>query len=509
MYSNGSAPMKIFRSDQIRQIDANTIRNEPVSSTDLMERAAHKLFEWYSDRFDRSHRVKIFAGPGNNGGDGLALARMLFHDRYETEVYYIHFSESQSDDWKVNRKRLEKETSVPFAIIRHSDEFPLIGGDDLIIDAILGSGITRPADSLAAQIIDLINKSPATVVSVDIPSGLFGEINENPGSDKIIMADYTLSFQFPKLAFMFPEIDKYAGEWTVLPIGLDISEMTTPYNLSEGSLVAPLLKKRSRFDHKGIFGHGLLIGGSYGRMGAVVLGARAALRTGAGLVTCHIPFSGNTILQSAVPEAMCIQDESENFISGIGKIDRFDAVAAGPGMGTEPVSQQALLGLLKDCRKPLVLDADALNILSLNKEALSLIPPATIITPHPGEFERLAGKCTNSYDKLQRQIEFSMGHNCIVVLKGAHTSITTPKGEVWFNSTGNPGMATAGSGDVLTGMILSLLAQGYEPFNAALTGVFLHGLAGDIASEEKGFESLIASDIINETGAAFRKLHEI
>jgi hydroxyethylthiazole kinase-like uncharacterized protein yjeF len=501
--------MKIYRCDQIKQIDEYTIRNEPVASIDLMERAAGQLFKWYTEKFGRSGRVKIFAGPGNNGGDGLALARMLAENRYETEVFFIQFTEHTSGDWQINRKRLEKETGITFTTIKESDEFPLINEEDIIVDAIFGSGISRPAEGLASEIIRLINGSGVTVVSIDIPSGLFGEDSSHVSRDNIIRADFTLSFQFPKLSFMFPENEIYTGEWTVLPIGLDHSTMSTPYTLLEKRLIAPLLKHRNKFDHKGKFGHGLLIGGSYGKMGAVILGAKAALRSGAGLVTCHIPFSGNNIIQTAVSEAMIIHDASENNISGIGKTDNFDSIGIGPGMGTENVSQKALHEFLCQCRKPLIIDADALNILAINKEWTELIPANTVLTPHPKEFERLAGKTANSYERLLKQIEFSVSHKCIVVLKGAYTSVSSPDGNVWFNSTGNPGMATAGSGDVLTGMILSLLGQRYDPVDAAIIGVYLHGLAGDIAAQQHGYESLIASDIIAETGSAFNRLREI
>lgn len=508
MYLKASVSMKIFRCDQVRQIDEQTIRNEPIASIDLMERAAGKLFGWYTGWFDRAKPVKIFAGPGNNGGDGLALARMLFHERYEPEVFFVPFSENRSTGWLVNRKRLEEETDVPFTEIIRSDEFPLINEGDVIIDAILGSGISRPAEGLAAGIIGMINESPATVVSIDIPSGMSGEANEHLSSRNTVMADYTLSFQFPKLAFMFPECEQYTGEWFVLPIGLDFSNITTPYALFEKHMLAPLLKMRNKFDHKGNFGHCLLAAGSLGKIGAAVLGAKAALSTGVGLITCHVPSSGGIILQTAFPEAMVIHDTDGQFISRIGDTGKFDAVGIGPGIGTEAVTQQALHGLLKSCKKPMVIDADALNILALNKEWLDLLPEGSILTPHPGEFERLAGKTLSSYQRLQRQICFSSEYNCIVVLKGANTSVTTPGGDVFFNSTGNPGMATAGSGDVLTGMILSLLAQGYKPADAAIAGVFLHGLAGDSAADKKGYEALTASEIISETGQAFRRLRE-
>lgn len=503
--------MKIFRSEQIRLIDEFTIKNEPIPSIDLMERAASKLFGWYVSRFSRLNRILIFAGTGNNGGDGLALARMLSKARYEPEVYFLHLSDATSPDWKINRERLEKETNVPFIIIDDASQFPSTGSDDIIIDAIFGSGLSRPVTGLAADIIRQINNSDATVIAVDIPSGLFGEDNRSNNPENIIKADYTLSFQFPKLSFMFRENYIYTGEWFILPIGLDpraIQNTKTQYTYLENKNIYPLLKKRKKFDHKGVFGHGLLIGGSYGKTGAIVLGAKAALRTGAGLISCHVPACGNIILQIAVPEAMVIADVSEKFVSDIGNTDIFNAIGIGPGMGTLTESHKALHDLLLKCHKSMVIDADALNILSLNKEWLSYLPENSILTPHPKEFERLAGQSDTGFDRLEKQMEFSDKFKCIVVLKGACTSITSPGGEVWFNSTGNPGMATAGSGDVLTGIILSLLAHGYDPADAAVTGVFLHGLAGDIAAEKLCYESIVASDIINEISDAYKRIRE-
>ncbi|MCX6335145.1 MAG: NAD(P)H-hydrate dehydratase [Bacteroidia bacterium] len=503
--------MKIFTCDQIRQIDDYTIRNEPVASVDLMERAAGKLLDWYTERFVPARPVYIFTGPGNNGGDGLALARMLSVKGYKPSVFFTGDSDNTSADWKINRSRLADETKVPFETITGSTHFPSLPPDSIIIDALFGSGLSRPVKGVAADVIGKINVSGLTIISIDMPSGLFGEDNSGNDNDVIVKASYTLSFQFPKLSFMFPENEKFAGQWQILPIGLDkeITERTeTPYRLLDIEMVKPLLKVRNKFDHKGSFGHGLLAGGSYGRMGAVVLGSRAALRAGIGLVTCHIPSLGNLIIQCAVPEAMAVHDKEESVISDLGDLSPFSAVGIGPGMGTEKATQNALHEFLLRCNKPVVIDADALNILSENKTWFKDIPPIAILTPHLKEFERLAGKTNSGFDRIGRQIEFSANHNCIVVLKGAHTSITGPGGMVCFNSSGNPGMATAGSGDTLTGIILALLAQGYEPENAALLGVFLHGLAGDIAAVKSSCESLIASDIIDSIGEAFNRIRE-
>jgi ADP-dependent NAD(P)H-hydrate dehydratase / NAD(P)H-hydrate epimerase len=503
--------MKIFTCEQIREIDDYTIRYEPIASVDLMERAAGKLLNWYISRFERSHRIFIFTGPGNNGGDGLALARMLSANRYDVEVCNVQFTDKISADWDINRLCLQAETDVRLNCIDTPDHFPVISSGDIIIDAIFGSGLKRPAEGLPAEIIRLINSIECIKISIDIPSGLFGEDNSNNCFENIIRADYTLSFQFPKLSFMFGENSQYTGEWFILPIELHsdaIRDIPSPFTLVGKSDVLPMLKKRGKFDHKGHFGHGLLVSGSSGKLGATLLGAGAALRSGIGLLTCHVPSCGTSAIHCVVPETMVKQDPSSEYISDIGNTDLFSAVGVGPGLGTANETQKTFHKLLNECKKPLIIDADALNILSLNKEWLTLLPAGTILTPHPKEFERLAGKTGNGFARLTRQLEFSREHSCITILKGAFTSITTSDGKVFFNSTGNPGMATAGSGDVLTGILLSLLAQGMSPENTAVLGVFLHGLAGDIAAGESCYESIIASDIINCLGKAFNKIRE-
>jgi NAD(P)H-hydrate epimerase len=474
-----------------------------------MERAAGRIFRWFTERFDRSGKIFIFAGPGNNGGDGLALARMLARERYNSELWYVKFTDKTSDEWKVNYARLQKESPDIIRVLTHESQFPMISGDDIIIDALFGTGLTRPAEGLAARVIALMNDNDAYRISVDVPSGLFCEDNTLNNPDYIVKADQTLSFQFPRLAFMFAENEQYTGNWEILPIGLDdriISSTETPFRFVSETNVLLRMKYRKRFDHKGVFGHGLLVSGSSGKMGAAILGSRAAMRSGIGLLTCHVPISGRSVLNSSVPEAMVQPDKSEDLISDIDLPVNYTAAAIGPGMGTSIETQKALQKFLKKFGNPVVVDADALNILSENKKWYSMFHAGYILTPHPKEFERLAGKSKNSYERLEKQIKFSIRHNCTIVLKGAFTSISTPQGDVYFNSTGNPGMATAGSGDVLTGIILSLLAQGYAPENAAITGVYLHGLAGDIAAEQYGYEAMIASDIINNLGAAYKRI---
>lgn len=501
--------MKIFKRDQIREIDKYTIENEPVSSADLMERAAGQAAAWYIKNFGKTRRVMVFTGPGNNGGDGLSFARQIYNRRYNVEVYNIRTNGNTSDDWKTNRKRLTEETSVPFYDIDTIKQFPLLETDDVVIDSIFGSGLTRPVEGFASEVIKELNASGCCIVSIDIPSGLFCEDNRKNDPDSIVKADYTLSFQFPKLSFMFPENAVFTGEWIVLPIGLSsnaIRNTETPFTFVESEMVRSALKRRARFDHKGNFGHGMLVAGSYGKMGAAILGARAALRSGIGLITCHIPACGTTVIQTAVPEAMVSTDLGEKTISDLPLKGSFNAVAIGPGIGTEPETQSAFLSLLLEMNKPLVIDADGINILGLNRGWLSALPAESIITPHVKEFERITEKTESGYSRLEKQIEFAAGHRCTVVLKGAYTSVVTPDGKVYFNSTGNPGMATAGSGDTLTGIILSFLSQGYSPEQAAILGVYIHGLAGDIAAERTGYESLVASDIIDCLGEAFVKI---
>ena len=503
--------MKIFNSSQIRELDSLTISEEKIESVGLMERAAGKLFEWISGRFDRSHRFIILAGCGNNGGDGLALARMMAANRYDTGVFIVKASDRTTDDWKHNYERLKKESGIFPESIDDIEKFPLTSPGDIIIDAIFGSGLTRPVTGTGADVIRKINGSGLTVISVDIPSGLFGEDNSGNTPDTIVRATFTLCFQFPRLSFLLPDSGIYAGDWHVLPIGLSgngIADMSSPWEYLEKAYVASLLKKRSRFDHKGIFGHGLLVAGSHGRIGAAVLGARAAMKTGIGLITCHVPGCGYEIIQTSVPEAMSRVDIDSSCISSVDDYESFDAIGAGPGIGTETVTRMAFLGLVENCGKPLVIDADGINILGLEKHNLPLFPEKCILTPHVKEFERIAGKTSGGFQRLLLQAEYAGKHKCVVVLKGAYTSVATPGGRIFFNSTGNPGMATAGSGDVLTGIILALLARGYQPADASVLGVYIHGLAGDMAARRSGQESLTASDIIDNISNAFIELEE-
>ena len=499
-------PMKLFTSSQIKEIERITIEKEPVSSLDLMERAANTAATWIMERFSGDTFFAVFAGPGNNGGDGLVIARILHKAGFKTVTVIPKISENYSADFTANFEKLKKIGYDGIINLCSIDEFPVFTNNTVIVDALFGTGLNRKVDDLAGKVINFMNEFDAIRISIDIPSGLFCEENSFNSEGSIVKADYTLSFEFPKLAFMFPSNERYVGEVVVLPIGLDEhakKDFNSDFFYINEDVVFPLISKRRKFSHKGNYGHALFIGGSKGKMGAVVLGIKAALRGGAGLVSCHIPSSGNDIVQVAVPEAMVSCDLSDSIITSLPDLGKYTAVAVGPGMGVSHNSFGVVIDLLSKCDLPLVLDADAINILSMNKDWLGDIPRNTILTPHPKEFERVVGGWSNDYERLQKQIRFSRETGAIVVLKGANSSVSTPDGKIWFNSTGNPGMATAGSGDVLTGIILSLLAQNYSPLDAAIAGVFIHGLAGDIASEINGEYSLIASDIIDNIGTAY------
>ena len=497
--------MKILSVEQIREADRYTIENEPIESVDLMERAATKVFEWLYRRVSREKVIRIFCGMGNNGGDGLVVARLLYEQDIVPQVFMVRYSDKMSHDCEVNYYRLLNETKVPMFDIMSEDDFPPINDNDIIVDAIFGSGLNRPPQSMTADLISYLNQSHAIRISIDIPSGLFADQPSALGF--IFKADYTLSFQFPKLAFLMPENDPYVGRFEMLNINLHpkyIDEVTTHNFLVLKDMVKPILHVRTKFSHKGTYGHALLIAGSEKMTGAALLGAKSCLRSGVGLLSVHLPQKAVLPLQATVPEAIVDADESDVCFSNFGDLQAYNAVGVGPGLGKSDETVRALKCLIQEVKVPLVLDADALNILSENSTWIPFLPAKTILTPHPKEFERLAGtKFSSSFERLEKQREMSIRNNLIIVLKGANTSTTFPNGSCFFNTTGNPGMATAGSGDVLTGIILSLLAQRYSPEEAAVLGVYFHGLAGDFAAEAVGQESLIAGDITENLGKAF------
>ena len=500
--------LPIFSAEHIKAIDSYTIQTEPIASIDLMERAALKCSQWLIKHYSVETIFKVCCGLGTNGGDGLAIARQLLEHGYKVEVFIINYSDKYSNDFLINKKRLE--TLYPRFLMEVNDvkHLPHFQKSDVVIDALFGIGLSKPLTGLAADCVNQINNSNAIVIAIDVPSGLF--VNQHTDKNSpIIKALHTLTFQSPKLGFMFAENSTYVGNGHVLDIGLLVSdtlrsEATTFYLTEE--YIQQLLKPRAKFSHKGTFGHSLLVVGSYGKMGAAIMSAHALLRSGAGLLTVCVPHCGYDIVQTSVPEAMALVNGNEFIQFSELDVKAYSAIGIGPGIGTENDTQHSVKVILESFSNPLVIDADALNAISLHKEWLKLIPQNSILTPHPKEFERLTKNVSNDFERHQLQIEFSKEYKVYVVLKGAHTCITTPDGKSYFNSTGNSGLAKGGSGDVLTGLITGLLAQGYTSFEANLIGVYVHGLAGDMTKEEKGEVAMIPTDVIENIPNAFKRL---
>lgn len=500
--------VKIFNALQIKKIDNCTVVNQGITSVDLMERASLAVSEELIRLLDSNRDVFVFAGMGNNGGDALAIARILLAKHFKLYVYIVSPDNRFSDDCLVNKECLERLTYVQF--IKESCDIPQISADCTIIDGLFGSGLNRPLEGVFFDVVKKINASRCKVYSIDMPSGMFVENNVGNNPDGIVKADKVFTFQFPKLSLLLPDSSVYYKEMVVVDIGLCekcIEEEETDLFFVEKSDVAQLPVSRDTFSHKGTFGKALLIAGSYGKMGAAVLAARACLRTGVGILTIHAPRCGVDILQTAVPEAMVQADELSENVSRVGdNIDWF-TVGVGPGIGTDDKTKGLLPDLFDRCREPMVIDADALNLIARDELLKDRMPPKSILTPHPVEFDRLVGCVSvNGYERLQKARCFAEKYDVYIVLKGAYSAIATPDRKVYFNSTGNPGMATGGSGDVLTGMITSLLAQKYLPQDAAILGVYLHGLVGDLAAKSKSQQGMLPSDMIEYIGKGYRAL---
>lgn len=501
--------MKIFPTTSIKQLDAYTIENEPIASIDLMERAARALAEAIAERWSADIPLTIFAGPGNNGGDALAVSRLLAQQGYKPEVYLFNTKGTLSADCEANKERLAGVTGVDFHEVTSQFVPPVLTEDHVVVDGLFGSGLNKALSGGFAAVVKYINASQATVVAIDVPSGLMGEDNTYNVSSNIIRADLTLSLQLPKLAFLFAENAPYVGEWQLLDIGLSedaMEEMETNFCLLENEDMPHLLKPRGKFAHKGNFGRALLIAGSQGMAGASVLAARACLRSGVGRLTVHVPFCNNFIVQTSVPEAMTELDVSDTCFASPVDTDDYQAVGVGPGLGQAEETESALLEQIETCQTPMVLDADALNLLGEKRNYLGRLPKGSILTPHPKELERLVGKCQNSYERLMKARELAKTAGVHIVLKGAYSVIVSPSGKCRFNVTGNPGMATGGSGDVLTGVLLALLAQGYDAETAACLGTYVHGLAGDIACKKHGTVGMTAGDVVNCLPLAWKML---
>jgi NAD(P)H-hydrate epimerase len=502
--------MKILSAAQIRETDRYTIAHEPISSIDLMERAAAACTSYILEQYGIDRHYLVVCGRGNNGGDGLAIARMLRHASCSVEVYILDYTTEGSPDFIANLELLRTIPSTVIHEVYSADGWTLdYDSETVLIDAILGTGINKATTGLIADTITLINRSGLRTIAIDVPSGL--PVDEPmPRAWPVVRAAVTLSFQQPKLSFLFPESGAYVGELRVLDIGWDrsyVAAQDSRYYFLQDSDISPLLLEREKFSHKGTFGHSLLISGAYGKVGAAILASHACLCSGTGLLTTHIPRCGYQIMQTALPEAMVSIDTTEEHISTLPPLAPYTSIGIGPGIGQHPDTARVLKLLIQSTPSPLVIDADALNILSEHKTWLAFLPPRSILTPHPKEFDRLTEQHSDSWERLRSAQELAHRHSLIIVLKGAYTATVMPDRSVWFNSTGSPALAKGGSGDVLTGILTALLSRGYEASDAAFIGVYLHGLAADLAISDIHPESLLASDVIAHISDAFRYLY--
>lgn len=504
--------MKIFTSAQIKELDKYTIEHEPVESIDLMERASRAITRGITQRWDQSVPVVVFAGPGNNGGDALAVARMLNEQGYQVQTFLFNISGHLSAECAENKQRLTDKKGIPL-YVEVTQEFdpPRLESGMLIVDGLFGSGLNKPLAGGFASLVKYINASDAQVVSIDVPSGLMTEDNTYNVRANIIKANLTLTLQNRKLSFLFPENQQFLGQLQVLDIQLSeegMRKIDAQYTVIEESDIRQMLRPRSPFAHKGNMGHALIIGGSYGMAGAAILAAKAGLRAGAGKLTVHTPRRNVSILQTAVPEAILSIDHEEAIYSETVATEDFQAVGIGPGLGTMEQTGIAMIAQLRRTQCPVVVDADALNILASRHAWMQQLPKGIIMTPHPKEFDRMEGQSIDSFERMAKARMLAEKLQGYIVLKGHNTAICMPDGHIVFNSTGNAGMATAGCGDVLTGIITALLARGYKQREACILGVYLHGLAGDLAAQALGEESIIASDIIDYLPKAFLKIQK-
>jgi NAD(P)H-hydrate epimerase len=489
--------MKIFIKEQIREADRYTIENEPVASIDLMERASEAIAGWIAANINRQVSLLFVTGKGNNGGDGLAVARILKQKGFNCSVCPVYGRELLSEECRINFDRLP--SGIP---VIHS--LSGIDGDTVIVDALLGTGVSGTVREPVSKFISQINSLNNKVISVDLPSGMSTEPpaesrSNSTESAQTVRADITLALEFPKLAMMLPETGEYAGKIITLPIGLSKSYMEqteSPYYYIDKELINELGRKRLKFGHKNTYGHALLVCGSKNMAGAAILATGGALRSGCGLVSVHIPYEERVALQTVFPAAILSPDKSCVFSEMPADISKYSAIGTGCGLGTHPCTVKVFETLLKSVKTPMVIDADALNILSTNRKLLKHIPANSVLTPHPGELKRLTGEWNSEEDKSRKIMALSSETESVIVVKGAHTAVYLPEGKAYFNSTGNAGMAKGGCGDILTGLITGLLARGYNSFEAAVLGVYFHGLAGDVACEKYGEESMNSNDLL-------------
>lgn len=495
--------MNIFSAEQVRSWDAYTIRHEPISSTALMERAAGRAAEWILQHFPHPARVLVFCGPGNNGGDGIVIARRLWQEALVVDTWILETGQPLSPDASLHLDKL-RALGAPVHRVQTVEDLPPIRPGDLVIDALWGNGLNRPLEGLGAACIEHMNAAKAPIVSIDLPSGLMNK------TQRAVTATHTLTFQHWKLPFFLPENDRYTGDIHTIDIGLHpgfCAQEDARFETTGHTEARELLRPRPMSGHKGNFGHAALLCGSWGMLGAAMLAAEACLRSGVGKLSCLVTDKCYPVLQAAVPEAVYRVEAGNNYITDTGFTGSFAALGFGPGCGVHPEQAAVATGLFHG-GTPLVLDADALNLMVAYPELQERIPEGSILTPHPREFDALTFKHIHSADRLETAMAKAAAWKCVIVLKGHHTLVATPSGKGFFNMSGNAGMATAGSGDVLTGLLTGLRAQGYGPEEAARLGVYLHGLAGDLAAEALGQEALIARDIVQHLGASWKKLSD-
>lgn len=505
--------LKILSASQLRSADAATLKSANISSFELMERAVQAIFSSFRkekhELFNRKTLV-FFCGMGNNGGDGLALARLFLNQGKTVRIFIIKHKTKGSPDFERNLEIVREICDSIIYLDQEKYSF-LLNEEDVVIDSIFGIGLTRPIDGFIKLVIQELNQLKNPVISIDSPSGLFAEDNSSNDPQAIVQAVHTFTIGAAKLSFFLPSNHHFTGNWNLVPIGLDedfISQTDRGYFILEEKDIQAHLQRRATFTHKGDYGHAIIVAGSYGKIGAALLSTKACLKMGAGLVTAIVPKCGYEILQLGAPEAMVMTSEGIDHIEMFELSAEYNAIAVGPGIGVLSKTAEMLFMLLQQSSNPIVIDADALNILSKNKKYLSEIPVNSILTPHPGEFKRLVGEWKNDYERLQLLKKFAIKHKVFVILKGKYSSLATPSGEIYFNSTGNPGMATGGSGDVLTGILCSLLAQGYEPFYACIIGMYIHGMAGDLAADAKTEHAMLAGDIIEAIPKAYMTLSQ-
>jgi NAD(P)H-hydrate epimerase len=493
--------LKLLNSKQSQEADIFTILNEPIRSSDLMERAAKAFTKALIEKFiDRNKTILVFCGKGNNGGDGLAIARQLIDEGYQNiQIFIADFSDKSSEDFEFNLDRLILK-DADINSIKTAQEIE-IQEVDIIIDALLGTGLNKVISGEWQKLVEKINQLVGYKISVDIPTGMpsDGELF----NDCIIKSDWTITFQRPKLNFLLPLSNPYIKEWKVVNIGLNeefIQNTSSPYFWFWKADVQQYLKIRSPFEHKGLLGHALIIAGTEETMGAALLCTEACHRSGAGLTSVLIPKSGLSALNTRIPEAMYC--DKETFVTA--DLEKYNVIAIGPGFGTSTAALSILKDVLNRFKRPIVIDADALNILAEHQDLLTLLPENSVLTPHMKEFDRLFGTHKGWWKRIATAFKKAVELKVYIVLKNRYTMIFTPEGLCFFNSSGSPAMASGGMGDALTGMIASFIAQNDMIEKAVQLAVFSHGYTGEQLAQK--MHVVPASHLIKQIPYCLREL---